>query len=825
MKNYTTYFIKKLQEPDGPVENLYQKYSRRLSKKEVSEMSLDQMNTWQAQKDEAMAAKKSDMMSGNDIFGNGSKADNIATMGFAAGSAALDAVDNALMGDKNFGAQSAAIDGLADSAAQFASQFGPWGKCVCAGTKVITNDGVEKNIEDLCIEDGILGYQDSKIIQQKIESIFEPSYKECIQIETHGGNILKCSIDHPIYSATSGRANRINVGGSSYNRHRVKEYQFKEAQELKIGDFIAEAGEIPFFGNKHIKNAYLIGMLIGDGTYGYSQKKSPRLFTGDPDTWKYLEENHLGTVTKIHLPEEGKYAKEFREYSFKNFKQILKQHGIYGQTRINKRLPKDVFIWDKESCSKLLAGLIDTDGCVNSSKDGAIYFTQSNIDLINQVKSLLLRFGIHSTIQQTPPKDHYIKNRKFHSKEGYILRIKTKKSIINFYNNIRLNISYKQKALEELYNYKLSVNVKDNSLEFHNIFADKIKKIIPLGKQLVYNLEVSDSHTYLANNIVTHNTAAAAIKGLNFLSKAGGQTVQGFDVANVASGFGDIGHMDSKSSRTIPGLGGVFDKGKIDRQIQDRNEQAQMALKAANISDTIKYEQEARMNSVDDTIRNNEIALAGGIDTSLLAAKRGAKLKRLQDQVKSAGKTVTDEEGNIVKVPFNIDEDQKAGRKPIYYKKKAYYLAGDSKTCLSKEYVDKRTKITKAQNGAKIEMIETSETPNILPTGALHKNLNHTDLANTTPKGISVITIDDDNVTTFEEIKEQEDSIVQHCEIEALEIIFNKEVTDYIEENRKKWHESNDENILLEVGKRITKEILANTIDKDNLIAKEEAKL
>lgn len=59
-----------------------------------------------------------------------------------------------------------------------------------------------------------------------------------------------------------------------------------------------------------------------------------------------------------------------------------------------------------------------------------------------------------------------------------------------------------------------------------------------------------------------------------------------------------------------------------------------MALKAANIADTIKFEQEARMNSVDDVIQQNEIALQGGIDTSLLVAKHGARLDRIQKQRK-----------------------------------------------------------------------------------------------------------------------------------------------------------------------------------------------
>lgn len=129
-----------------------------------------------------------------------------------------------------------------------------------------------------------------------------------------------------------------------------------------------------------------------------------------------------------------------------------------------------------------------------------------------------------------------------------------------------------------------------------------------------------------------------------------------------------------------------------------------------------------------------------------------------------------------------------------------------------------------AQNGAKLEDVETSDAPSVIPEGAMHKNKNHLDL-DITPKGIPVITTEGNTGDTFEEIKEGGE-ITQHAEIEAEEIIFSKELTNYVEDARKKWHEAykQDNELLLEVGKRITKEILANTEDNTNLIEKLEDK-
>lgn len=116
--------------------------------------------------------------------------------------------------------------------------------------------------------------------------------------------------------------------------------------------------------------------------------------------------------------------------------------------------------------------------------------------------------------------------------------------------------------------------------------------------------------------------AGAALEGANFLTKAGGQTVQGFDVPINNSGYGNLGHMESSSSRdfgAMIGLGGL-NRRSLKNKLAKRNEQARMALAAQQISEDTKFEQEARMNSIQNTITNNQIALAGGIDTSLLGA-------------------------------------------------------------------------------------------------------------------------------------------------------------------------------------------------------------
>ena len=128
------------------------------------------------------------------------------------------------------------------------------------------------------------------------------------------------------------------------------------------------------------------------------------------------------------------------------------------------------------------------------------------------------------------------------------------------------------------------------------------------------------------------------------------------------------------------------------------------------------------------------------------------------------------------------------------------------------------------KNGGLLQDIEVAQEQSVLPDGSLHKNKHNLDLDHVTNKGVPVITIDGD-ADTFEEIKAHEDSITQHAEVESLEVIFSKELTDFIEEKRKEWHKTGSNDILEEVGKRVTKELLENTKDETGMIESMEEKL
>ena len=412
------------------------------------------------------------------------------------------------------------------------------GMCVCAGTKIFTASGDIINIEDLLQEQGIIGWDENShnILPNTIAGIIEPRQKECLEIELKNGTILRCSIDHPILSNIKEKAESHRINGK---RIAYREWSFRRADELQVGNWIGLANNIDYWGTEEMPNAYLVGMLIGDGTYTY--ESSCKLWTADPSTWKYLEENNLAILIGQYTPENsnGKYSIENRDYRIINGMQLVKDLGIAYQKGQEKTLPKNIGKYNKDSICKLIAGLYDTDGSfsVNEKKgDYKITLYQSNLELLENLKLILQKLGIFATIYTRKASINKMSNgRIINSNQSYRLELTDRNSIINFYKNIPLNIDYKKEHLEKIYRLVFPKLDKDHC-DLSGAKQYKIVSIKHIGIQTVYNLEASETHTYLANGIITHNTKQDAILGSAFmpapvkwLNMAGAHTTNTFN--------------------------------------------------------------------------------------------------------------------------------------------------------------------------------------------------------------------------------------------------------------------------------------------------------
>lgn len=134
------------------------------------------------------------------------------------------------------------------------------------------------------------------------------------------------------------------------------------------------------------------------------------------------------------------------------------------------------------------------------------------------------------------------------------------------------------------------------------------------GSQAADQLVHGTSSALLKSGNPYAAVAGAALEIGNFVTKAGGQTVEGYNVNINNSGYGSLGSMESSSNRAFFGAG----TSATERKLKKRNQQVRMALNAAELSEDQAFMNEARANSIQNVLQNNQIALAGGIETSIL---------------------------------------------------------------------------------------------------------------------------------------------------------------------------------------------------------------
>lgn len=393
--------------------------------------------------------------------------------------------------------------------------------CVCAGTKVWTKNGRRVNIEDLKKEDGILGYDNQKVSIEPITHFNPPFNKPCYRITTNTGRTLECSEDHPILWSQTLKEYRVREyeGEERIYKGRYKKAEWKVTKDIKKGDQVAVLNALSVFGDRKLWEPRLLGLLVGDGSYGFD--KTPILSNSDKGVIDYIE-SRFDTVTESErLTKTGTTYKEIR---IRGICPNLREVGIYGQTKGRKTIPPHIDECDKQTVCEFLGGFFDADGHVAKHQ---INLSSAYKNLMLETKDLLLKIGVHGSILKVEPNLNKIGGIK-DVNPYYRLTISDIDSITNFCKNIKLLAEHKQQALSKLLDKKTKSRKAKRTVfversEEHKSYVnltdvegvkfETVRSIEYIGIKPVYNLTAGNTHTYIANGIVTHNTGGSMESG------------------------------------------------------------------------------------------------------------------------------------------------------------------------------------------------------------------------------------------------------------------------------------------------------------------------
>lgn len=380
--------------------------------------------------------------------------------------------------------------------------------CVCKGTKVLKANGTLTNIEDVQLKDKLLGYNGTESTVENISWKQPEAYKKCVRIVTEKNNYLDCSIDHPILAL-----NKNIIEGDSHT------CSFYLANELKVGDTLLMPRQIGNFGVLHVKDAFLLGALFGDGNY--TGNSTPSLSITTNEEYEYYNTHYDIGISKLR--------ENSAQIYFRGLKPLLKEYKMLGQSFERKQLPYNINEWDKESVCNFLAGYFNADGNVQivKKKHRSIKLTCKYENILIQIKYLLHKLGISSHIYKEIKKSSIlhssVNNRDYlmPETECHVLYISNSLDVCIFRDNIKLLIKSKQERLDSYVpqkprgqlsssRFKMRSNNKGKDFigkTFKNLQMVTIKQIEDLGVQRVYNMTADTTHTYISNGFISSNTA------------------------------------------------------------------------------------------------------------------------------------------------------------------------------------------------------------------------------------------------------------------------------------------------------------------------------
>ncbi len=294
----------------------------------------------------------------------------------------------------------------------------------------------------------------------------------------------------------------------------IRAKNLKQKDVLVIGKDVYSDGEIPKIPK--IKQSYkdkyslplfitkefiqLCGMLIGDGSIS-GGKVSLCLPKGD-----LVRNNYANLIEGVFSVQPSKYPNCLTICS-KAIEELFTHFGLNTNHNTIK-IPNWIFKLSKENKLAFVKGYIDSDGHVN--KKGQVCFDCNNKGLMAQMKMLIDSCGfVTSNLDKRNVSNEHFQNA-----------IKKESTLFGFdiYSRNKLlkeigteNLIYKQRLAQVSsravqFRYEEAVPSIPQTINFEKIGFNAIKEITIKENIQTYDIEVDQTHSYVANGIVVHNT-------------------------------------------------------------------------------------------------------------------------------------------------------------------------------------------------------------------------------------------------------------------------------------------------------------------------------
>jgi ribonucleotide reductase beta subunit family protein with ferritin-like domain len=279
--------------------------------------------------------------------------------------------------------------------------------CVVGETKILTDKGYYEIVR---LQDQMVNvwngdeFSEVRVVQTSPEA-------KLLKVRLSNGMFLDCTEEHKWF---------IRKGSEAHPETCKIEKVF--TKDLKVGDIVGKY-ELPVIDMEDIDeflNPYTHGFFCGDGTYNNGYPSLP-LYGEKQKLLKYLE-------VKTICPE---------------------PHNDRTRCSLTTKINKQKFVvpinYSKKTKLEWLAGIVDADGCVNTSERGlsSIQIVSIEIEFLRDIQLMLTTLGIRTNIRKNKPAEKRLMPdgkggvKEYNCQETWVLYI----SVANTYKLVSLGFS------------------------------------------------------------------------------------------------------------------------------------------------------------------------------------------------------------------------------------------------------------------------------------------------------------------------------------------------------------------------------------------------
>lgn len=378
-------------------------------------------------------------------------------------------------------------------------------KCLTGDTLVLTDSGKYKRLDKIVEErrDSVVGFDKSMSYLNTKDPMeyYDNGVQDVYQITLDNGEVLKATDNHQFYTYNQ------KTNGKKCDFRTVSQIRdsLSNDRPLRIG----VPNRIPYFVEDKMNDydeGLILGYFLGDG-YSVGTPK----FIGDIPTCNYLHEvikrsidSDISMTECNYSPDSGMlevcFSTPTNKKDSNTLKNFLRWYDISEKTGERKKLPSDT-LYSAQFYRGLVSALIETDGSIECcTTKPVISFANVSKDLVLQLKEILHRFGVHSTLHSTDNDGGFGET----NKTLWLLHIKSVRDIRTFASEFVLY--RKQVYLDEaVYTIKDKEDRETSKYYSSDIRFCAVKSIEYAGKEHTYCLSV-EGRNFIANGVISSNS-------------------------------------------------------------------------------------------------------------------------------------------------------------------------------------------------------------------------------------------------------------------------------------------------------------------------------